>query len=148
MTRILAFVFSVLIPFAISAQDTPARPDAAVIKPTGDRNLSEFLWINRLIVVFADNPADPRFIQQMDLLNRELEILGDRDVVILTDTNPMAKSAIRTKLRPRGFSMVLIGRDGGVKLRKPRPWTVREITRSIDKFADRRREVEQRRHGR
>lgn len=148
MTRIFAIVLMILIPFAIKAQDTPKPDEVAIVRPAGDSDLNEFLWTNRVIVVFADNPADPRFTEQMDLLRDELDQLGDRDVVILTDTDPAADSSVRTKLRPRGFSMVLIGKDGGVKLRKPRPWTVREITRSIDKFPDRAREVEERRSGR
>ena len=147
MTRIFAIVLMILIPFAIKAQDTPEPDEAAIVRPAADSDLNEFLWINRVIVVFADNPADPRFTEQMDLLRDEMDQLVDRDVVILTDTDPAARSSVRTKLRPRGFSMVMIGKDGGVKLRKPRPWTVREITRSIDKFPDRVREVEERRSG-
>jgi len=145
MTRIFAFVLSALIPFSAGAQNAPESTVIAVIKPAENRDLSEFLWIKRPIIVFADNAADPRFIQQMDLLRDGLDVLGNRDVVILTDTDPAARSPIRLKLRPRGFSMVLIGKDGGVKLRKPHPWSVREITRSIDKFPDRLREVEDRR---
>lgn len=148
MTRILAIVLTTLIPFAASPQEAAKPETFAVIQPVGDSDLNEFLWINRLIIVFADNAADPRFTQQMDLLAEGLDVLGDRDVVILTDTEPKAMSPIRTKLRPRGFSMVLVGKDGGVKLRKPRPWTVREISASIDKYPDRLREVEDRRTGR
>lgn len=148
MTRILAIVLTALIPFAAASQETPKPEALAVIQPADISDLSEFVWINRLIVVFADSPADPRFIRQMDLLGEGLPQLGNRDVLILTDTDPGAKSPIRTKLRPRGFSMVLIGKDGGVKLRKPRPWTVREISASIDKYPDRQREVEDRREDR
>lgn len=148
MTRILAVVLAALIPFAAVSQET-AKPEVlAVVEPAGDSDLNEFLWTNRVIVVFADSPADPRYIEQIDLLNDGLAALGDRDVLILTDTDPKALSPIRTQLRPRGFSMVLIGKDGGVKLRKPRPWSVREISHSIDKFPDRQREVEDRRTGR
>ena len=35
----------------------------------------------------------------------------------------------------------VIGKDGGVKLRKASPWDVREITRVIDKTPSRQREV-------
>jgi hypothetical protein len=72
--------------------------------------------------------------------------LRTRDVVVLTDTDPAARSPLRQKLRPRGFMLVLVGKDGGVKLRKPLPWTVREITRTIDKMPIRQREVEERRN--
>jgi hypothetical protein len=37
--------------------------------------------------------------------------------------------------------LTLIGKDGGVKLRKPFPWDVREITRSVDKMPMRQREI-------
>ncbi len=37
--------------------------------------------------------------------------------------------------------LVIMGLDGGVKLRKPFPWDVREISRSIDKMPLRRREI-------
>jgi len=70
-----------------------------------------------------------------------------RDVVVFVDTDPKARSALRKKLRPRGFMLVLIGKDGGVKLRKPLPWSVRELSRSIDKMPTRQREIEARRGG-
>ncbi len=56
-------------------------------------------------------------------------------------------SDLRTKLRPRGFMLVLMGKDGEVKLRKPLPWTVRELSRSIDKMPMRQREEREGREG-
>ena len=53
----------------------------------------------------------------------------------------MPASDVRTALRPRAFGMVLIDKDGVIKLRKPSPWDVREIARSIDKTALRQQEV-------
>jgi hypothetical protein len=52
--------------------------------------------------------------------------------VVVIDSDPDAESPVRQALRPRGFSMVIIQRDGHVALRKPNPWDVREITRAID----------------
>lgn len=110
-----------------------------------ETDLNDFLWLKRPIVVFADTPADPAFRRQISLLEERLPELETRDVVIITDTDPSAKSALRTKLRPRGFMMVLIGKDGGVKLRKPFPWDVRELSRSIDKMPLRQQELRERR---
>ena len=104
-------------------------------------NLDDFLWINRPIVVLADSPGDPRFVEQMRLLRERLPDLKDRDVVVITDTEPSQKTDLRQKLRPRGFMLVLIGKDGGIKLRKPSPWNVREISRIIDKMPMRRQEM-------
>ena len=65
-----------------------------------------------------------------------------RDVIIITDTDPAERNRIcARKLRPRGFMLVLIGKDGGVKLRKPFPWDVRELSRQIDKMPIRQQEI-------
>ena len=91
------------------------------------------MWNARVLVVFADTPADPRFIKQMQMIEERPSDLIGRDVVVLTDTAPGESSEARQKLRPRGFALVLIDKDGDVKLRKPSPWHTREIARSIDK---------------
>ena len=114
---------------------------ACVFAPASAEGLSQYLWKSRPVVVFSDTPDDPRFIRQMDLLAEDPDELVARDVVILTDTDPGADSALREELRPRGFMLVLIGKDGKVKLRKPRPWTVRELSRAIDKMPLRRDEI-------
>jgi hypothetical protein len=44
-------------------------------------------------------------------------------------------------MRPRGFMLVLVDKEGQIELRKPFPWDVREITRSIDKMPLRQREI-------
>ena len=107
-------------------------------------DLEAFRWIARPLVVFSDTPADPAFSQQVELLQARLDELVQRDVVIVTDTDPSAMSPIRQKLRPRGFMLVVIGKDGGVILRKPFPWHVREISRSIDKMPLRQQEIRER----
>ena len=145
MKPFLALVLSSLLPLAALAEDTSVPGAPALIQPGAESDLSEFQWKNRPVVVFADSPDDPRFQEQMDRLTKGADQLLERDVVVLTDTDPSVRSPLRKKLRPRGFMLVLVGKDGGVKLRKPSPWTVREITRSIDKFPDRQREVEERR---
>lgn len=105
-----------------------------LVVPAAEVILADLLWVKRPLVVFADSPNDPDFLRQMQLLQRNASDLSDRDVLVITDTDPAAKSAIRQKLRPRGFSLVLMDKDGQAKLRKPLPWDVREITHAIDKF--------------
>lgn len=129
---------------AANTQDTEIN--TASIFLNGDiSDLSQFVWEKRPIIVFADSPNDPNFGQQMEYLEARVEDLANRDVVVLTDTDPSAESALRQKLRPRGFMLVLVGKDGGVKLRKPFPWDVRELTRTIDKMPIRQREIRERR---
>ncbi|WP_422029452.1 DUF4174 domain-containing protein [Roseovarius sp.] len=150
MQRTLALVFvSFLSAFAGAApavaQDDPPRDD--IILPGENVDLEEFMWTKRPLVVFADSPADPRYVQQMEYINERLDDLALRDVVVLTDTERGADTALRRELRPRGFMLVLIGKDGTIYLRKPLPWSVREISRVIDKLPMRQQEVRERRGG-
>ena len=113
---------------------TAQTAEPALVVAASEVVLADLIWLKRPVVVFADSPNDPSFVRQMQLLLRNPEDLIDRDVLVITDTDPAGNSAIRQKLRPRGFSLVLMDKDGQAKLRKPLPWDVREISRAIDKF--------------
>jgi len=106
---------------------------------------ADFVWIARPLVVFAQSPLDPLFVQQMELLAARPDDLAERDVVIIVDTDPNSGSALRSKLRPRAFMMAIIDKDGRTAIRKPAPWDVREISSSIDKTPLREQEVRDRR---
>jgi len=106
-----------------------------------DVTLDAFKWTARPVIVFADSPLDPAFQTQMENLLTELDEVLERDIVLITDTAPDDVSDLRRQLRPRGFQLVLIGKDGGVKLRKPFPWDMRELSRAIDKMPIRQREI-------
>jgi Domain of unknown function (DUF4174) len=128
------------LPFAALAEDLSAFTvgpyDAAEI---GD--LDQFLWLRRPVVVFADTPNDPNFRRQMQSIEADLGSLEDRDVVVITDTDPAARSEVRQRLRPRGFSLVLMDKDGEVKRRAPAAWSIRELVHAIDRFPLRREEI-------
>lgn len=150
MKPILAVVLAAFLPCAVLADeniitDGTVTDAPVLVLPEYDGALDAFLWHKRPIVVFADSPEDPRFQDQMQRLEKGAADLLDRDVIVLTDTDPSKQSALRKALRPRGFMLVIVGKDGGVKLRKPHPWSVRELNRTIDKFPSRLREVEERR---
>lgn len=110
-----------------------------------DDPLAEYLWTARPIVIFAPSDEDPRLKQQLAWLEARKDEMEERDVVVLTDTDPSNPSELRAKYHPRDFQLLLIGKDGQVKLRKPFPWNVRELSRAIDKMPMRRQEIEARR---
>ena len=117
------------------------RSDPAHIFDASEVELSDVIWVARPWVVFADSPLDPTFTQQMALLQAEIAVLQERDVMIVVDTDPKAKSTLRRTLHPKGFNWVLIGKDGNIKLRKPFAWDMRELSRVIDKMPIRQREM-------
>ena len=145
MKQLFAFVIMALIPLSGFAQTATEDPEPLIVTATDEVTLEDFMWVSRPLIIFAESPKDPRFKQQMALIEALPDDLRTRDVVVITDTDPAAKSPIRERLRPRGFGLVLVAKDGTILLRKPKPWTVREISRSIDKLPARQEEVRERR---
>jgi len=104
-------------------------------------SLDALKWSARPIVIFGDAPNDPRVVQQLAAFEDRAEELEERDVTVIVDTDPGTLSELRRKFRPRDFMVVLVGKDGEVKYRKPDPVTVREIMRLIDRMPMRQQEI-------
>lgn len=149
MKLLTNIALAALIAFPAVAQEQTVlerwEEDRTQVFDGSEITLVELNWVARPLVVFADTPNDPRFQQQMDLLLADIDRLAERDVILITDTNRAEMSDVRTELRPRGYMMALIGKDGRVALRKPSPWSVRELSRSIDKMPLRQQEINDRR---
>ncbi len=129
--------FLAVLALALPALILPAgAEEAPVFAPVAASEVVEadLLFLRRPVVVFADSPNDPAFIRQMELLARYYEQLAARDVILIIDTDPASASSLRKKLRPRGFSLVLMDKDWKPMIRKPLPWEGREIVNSIDKM--------------
>jgi hypothetical protein len=123
---------------AVAATAEPAEAETP-------HSLADLLWIARPVVVFADTPNDPRFAQQLLMLEERADELADRGVIVLTDTDPAADGPLRMELRPRGFGLVLVDKDGTVVQRRPAPTTARELINMIDRLPSRRQETGSRR---
>lgn len=128
---------------ATVADEAPDAVTAAQPVDVTSETLDDFMWLNRLVVIFADTPRDPAFVRQLDLVQARAEALAERDVVVLIDTDPAAGTAMRTALRPHGFAVVIVDKDGRVLQRKPTPWDVREISAAIDKTPLRQQELKE-----
>lgn len=139
MKPLYVLVLSAFLPLAAQAGDTAFAP-----VPASAVVVADLIFLKRAVVVFADTPDDPNFVRQMELIARDPRSLAERDVIVVTDTDPAAKTALRQKLRPRGFGLVLMDKDWTPVIRKPLPWDVREITHAIDKFPLRRQEMTER----
>jgi hypothetical protein len=126
------------------ATEAPSADDLAPL-PAEGLSIDDFRWQKRLVLVFADSPDNPAFADQMQMLASQPQELAQRDAVVIFDADPEAGTEIRQQLRPRGFMLVLMDKDGQIAQRKPFPWTVREISRAIDKMPLRQEELRTRR---
>ncbi len=96
MKRFLIVGLFALMGLPVIAQEADAVAEPGVmleIRDAKDIALADFMWLNRLIVVFADTDRDPAFQRQMELLAERPAALLERDVVVVIDTNPAEPSA-------------------------------------------------------
>ena len=99
-------------------------------------DLSELRWSKRPLLIFAD-AGSQAFDMQMSQLADETDDMLERDMVIIHDDNLRRKYNI-----PSGaFAILLIGKDGGVKLRGTRPVQPSSIFALIDSMPMRMREM-------
>ena len=123
--------------------------------PTLD--LSRYTWKNRLLLLFAPDRNHPFFegLQQA-LVERSAEVT-DRDLVIFemlesdvsrvdgADIDSQTSRYLREKFKisPSAFSVILIGKDGGIKLQRGEQTNLEDIFGLIDSMPMRREEIRQ-----
>ena len=98
----------------------------------------------RLIIVVGRSD-DPRVIQQHAALKHDVAALSERDA-LMQDITPEAARRERPELgvdAQAAFEVLLIGKDGEVKLRRAKPVAVSELTALIDTMPMRQREMRQ-----
>ncbi len=120
-----------------------AEPAVAMLQilNASEVDLDSLLWVARIVAVVADTPNDPAFIRQMRDVESRAAFLLERDVVVITDSDRRSDSELRRRLRPRGFMLAIIEKDGSITQRRPSPRDVREIAAIIDRFPLRRQEI-------
>lgn len=104
----------------------PLSPKAASLDP--------YRWHKRPLVIFAPSATDPAYIQQMTMLEKHKAELAEREIIVLSDTSPNHNGILRKQLNPKGFEVVLVGKDGGMKLRETTPLSSEVLLSTIDKM--------------
>ncbi|WP_083803387.1 DUF4174 domain-containing protein [Sagittula stellata] len=128
---------------ALGLAGSAAAADGRLFLPLAPEreNLEAFRWSAQPVLVFAPDESDARYTVQIDALKSAERGLAERDIVVLTDTDPDAKGRLRAGLAVEGFDVLLVGKDGGVKLRQSTPLSVDELFSAIDAMPMRRREM-------
>lgn len=113
---------------AMAPADTARGP-----APLQADTLAALRWQARLVVVLG---PEAQVARQIADLQTHAEQLAEREVVILTD-GPGA-DALRDG---QGFQVLLIGKDGGVKMRSATPVAAEDILSLIDSMPMRQQEM-------
>ncbi|WP_240789576.1 DUF4174 domain-containing protein [Pseudooceanicola onchidii] len=141
MTRLtLAALTALMLPAAAQATQPTTGSTFRTLAP--DRSdLGDFRWSDRPVLIFAPGQDDPQYQQALAALRLAEAELVDRQIVVLTDATP-GQGQLRDALDIDGFTMLLVGKDGGVKLRSDQVIQPEEIFATIDRMPMRQREMQ------
>jgi hypothetical protein len=125
------------------------------ISTSWGEDLTAYRWKNRVLLAFSPTESDPGFVAfNRSLANRTSEVI-DRDLVVLrlfenvpsqTEKEPIdvqvaEKLRRRFGVKPGFLTVILIGKDGGVKMVREREAKIQEIFDLIDTMPMRRQEM-------
>ena len=115
----------------------------------------------RPVLVFTPSPSDPRFLDQLYQLEAHTSELAERQVVVLVfphhptawkhpaasavwPDNPLDPVRVRSiyRISLSEFTVVLLGKDGGEKLRVHTPLSYETLRQTIDAMPMRRQEMQ------
>jgi len=151
--RALALLVALVLPLAAAA----LAPHQTEAPPTGIVSLAALRNRARPLLVFAPRPDDPQLEIQLRRLAADAPSLTERNVVVIaipyqsptttaaTLTATDAETARRRfNVPPTDFAVILLGKDGGEKLRSAKPLTLDQLRQTIDAMPMRQEEM--RRH--
>lgn len=119
-----------------------------IISPSNAQSLSSHQWKDRLVVIYSNATSNSTFQNQLNELKKESEGIRDRKIVIYQSINGKVKKGLvgnenwdnseiefqKLNDSPSKFEVLLIGLDGGVKLRKTDLLTTEELFGTIDQM--------------
>jgi len=95
----------------------------------------------RLLLVFADKASNPALKELYQYLKADIKGLSERDVVIRTYYGDRDIKMFQDKKITTGFTVILVGKDGGDKLRVTSPISLKRLFSTIDEMPMRRTEM-------
>ncbi len=113
----------------------------------------------RPLLIFAPRPDDPQLEIQVRTLQEHAAEAQDRDLAVITlpyqspspsrlQLAPAEAESTRRRFRvaPGDFAVILLGKDGGEKLRSGKPISMRELAGTIDAMPMRQEEMKAKGH--
>lgn len=139
------------LPIAATLLMTLAAPAQTPSSPTTLAKLHDNF---RPLLLFASSPDDPSLLAQLHKLKDSAPGLHERDVLLIaipfhtpapTDVSltpaDAAEARRRFHIAPTDFTVILLGKDGGEKLRSSKPLSFDKLRGAIDSMPMRKEEM-------
>jgi hypothetical protein len=125
-------------------------------KPLHVVDLGQYRWKNRLLFLFSPSPEVPAYQSLNQELQRNPDGVTDRDLLVFRVLEQGQSIMESQEISPQGtenlrrrfgvnkgtFTVVLVGKDGGVKLERSGPVSLSVIFALIDSMPMRQREMQ------
>lgn len=119
------------------------------------QNLSSHQWNDRLVIILAKDQANQLFIDQIEELKKSIDGLEDRRIIVYQSLVSKYRKGLgnggkwetsgkifkKLKESDSEFEIVLIGLDGGIKLRRKELLKCEELFGVIDQMSMRKLEM-------
>jgi hypothetical protein len=120
-------------------------------------DLTQFQWKNRLLFIFAEDGNHPLFKDLQSQIAAQKAEIDDRDLIVFEvpakgtarmGTTPLDRQqadSIRNHfdITSNKFSLILVGKDGGIKLKREDRVELSDVFGLIDSMPMRQREMQQ-----
>ena len=120
-------------------------------------DLAQFTWKKRLLFLFAPDGNNLLFKNLQSELSAQQAEVKDRDLMVFEvlerdscrmNTTPIDRQAAdsirdRFGVPPDTFSLILVGKDGGIKLKRYDQASLKEVFELIDSMPMRQSEMQQ-----
>lgn len=120
-------------------------------------DLAQFQWKNRLLFIFAKDVNNPLFKELQSQIAAQKAEVEDRDLIVFEvpakgparmGTTPLDRqqaASIRNQfdIPSNAFSLILVGKDGGIKLKRDDQVDLSEVFGLIDSMPMRQNEMRQ-----
>jgi hypothetical protein len=135
-------------PFRLEVQWLKAYKEPFFAEVSSVDDLSPFKWKKRLLLISAASLDDSLLDRQRRWIQESVEGFRERDMALieLFGAGSPSRSALRSKLglKKGVFTVLLVGKDGGEKLRRQEAVPMAEVFALIDSMPMRKRETGQR----
>ncbi len=105
------------------------------------QSLSDLRWQKRVLVIYAPPGSEEKLAQQTQLLEARIADLRERDLVQIILRQPSDHAELAPRFPRKTFTVLLLGKDGGEKLRSSRIVQPDALFRLIDSMPMRRDEM-------
>jgi len=119
-------------------------------------DLKQYQWRNRLLLLFSPSPENPAYQALVRELQEQAGGVRERDLLVFhilepgksfinsQEISPAEVWALRQRfdIGPGAFTVVLVGKDGGVKLKRADRVALADISGLIDSMPMRQQEIQ------